>query len=114
MLVRHILKQDLPTSLEDSLKLIEAYKLNPAEIHHLHCIHLIQHNKVILPENPRAYVLLVHFFTFMHLADTFIQRDLSDANSGYTVFFLYQYVCSRVVVGHGGIGTKIMDPHISF
>uniref|UniRef100_A0A673J6Y3 RZZ complex subunit KNTC1/ROD C-terminal domain-containing protein n=1 Tax=Sinocyclocheilus rhinocerous TaxID=307959 RepID=A0A673J6Y3_9TELE len=45
MLVRHILKQDLPTSLEDSLKLIEAYKLNPAEIHHLHCIHLIQHNK---------------------------------------------------------------------
>uniref|UniRef100_A0A671KN10 Kinetochore associated 1 n=1 Tax=Sinocyclocheilus anshuiensis TaxID=1608454 RepID=A0A671KN10_9TELE len=29
MLVRHILKQDLPTSLEDSLKLIEAYKLNP-------------------------------------------------------------------------------------
>ncbi|XP_050966456.1 kinetochore-associated protein 1 isoform X1 [Labeo rohita] len=45
MLVRHILKQDLPSSLEDSLKLIEAYKLNPAEIHHLHCIHLIQHNK---------------------------------------------------------------------
>ncbi|XP_073696057.1 kinetochore-associated protein 1 [Garra rufa] len=45
MLVRHILKQDLSSSLEDSLKLIEAYKLNPAEIHHLHCIHLIQHNK---------------------------------------------------------------------
>ncbi|XP_056103315.1 kinetochore-associated protein 1 isoform X1 [Rhinichthys klamathensis goyatoka] len=45
MLVRHILKQDLPTSLEDSLKLIEAYKLNPAEIHHLHCIQLIQCNK---------------------------------------------------------------------
>ncbi|XP_068077669.1 kinetochore-associated protein 1 isoform X3 [Danio rerio] len=45
MLVRYILKQDLPTSLEDSLKLIEAYKLNPAEFHHLHCIQLIQRNK---------------------------------------------------------------------
>ncbi|KTG31647.1 hypothetical protein cypCar_00036441 [Cyprinus carpio] len=45
MLVRHILKQDLPSSLQDSLKLIQAYKLNPAEIHHLHCIHLIQHSK---------------------------------------------------------------------
>ncbi|XP_051529247.1 kinetochore-associated protein 1 [Myxocyprinus asiaticus] len=45
MLVRHILKQDLPTSLVDSLKLAEAYKLHPAEIHHLHCIHLIQSNE---------------------------------------------------------------------
>ncbi|XP_056314738.1 kinetochore-associated protein 1 [Danio aesculapii] len=45
MLVRYILKQDLPTSLEDSLKLIQAYKLNPAEFHHLHCIQLIKCNK---------------------------------------------------------------------
>ncbi|XP_073716353.1 kinetochore-associated protein 1 isoform X1 [Misgurnus anguillicaudatus] len=45
MLVRHILKQDLSSSLQDSLKLAEAYKLNHAEIYHLHCIQLIQHNR---------------------------------------------------------------------
>uniref|UniRef100_A0A8C1QQ82 Kinetochore associated 1 n=1 Tax=Cyprinus carpio TaxID=7962 RepID=A0A8C1QQ82_CYPCA len=51
MLVRHILKQDLPSSLQDSLKLIQAYKLNPAEIHHLHCIHLIQEKCMALLKN---------------------------------------------------------------
>ncbi|KAI4889407.1 hypothetical protein NFI96_034091 [Prochilodus magdalenae] len=45
MLVRHILKQDLATSLEDSLKLAEAYKLSSSEIHYLHCIQLLEHNK---------------------------------------------------------------------
>ncbi|XP_056602843.1 kinetochore-associated protein 1 [Triplophysa dalaica] len=45
MLVRHILKQDLPSSLQDSLKLAEAYKHHQAKIYHLHCIQLIQHNR---------------------------------------------------------------------
>ncbi|XP_066511842.1 kinetochore-associated protein 1-like [Hoplias malabaricus] len=45
MLVRHILKQDLPTSLEDSLKLAEAYKLSSSEIHYIHCIQLLEHNE---------------------------------------------------------------------
>ncbi|KAL7836428.1 hypothetical protein AOLI_G00277120 [Acnodon oligacanthus] len=45
MLVRHILKQDLPTSLEDSLKLAEAYKLSLSHIYYIHCIQLLEHNK---------------------------------------------------------------------
>ncbi|KAA0716378.1 Kinetochore-associated protein 1 [Triplophysa tibetana] len=45
MLVRHILKQDLPSSLQDSLKLAEAYKHHQTKIYHLHCIQLIQHNR---------------------------------------------------------------------
>ncbi|TRY91813.1 hypothetical protein DNTS_012445, partial [Danionella cerebrum] len=45
MLVRHILKQNLATSLQDSLKLMEAYKLNPIEFYHLHCIHLMHWQK---------------------------------------------------------------------
>uniref|UniRef100_A0AAR2KKM6 RZZ complex subunit KNTC1/ROD C-terminal domain-containing protein n=1 Tax=Pygocentrus nattereri TaxID=42514 RepID=A0AAR2KKM6_PYGNA len=45
MLVRHILKQDLPTSLEDSLKLAEAYKLSSSHIYYIHCIQLLEHNK---------------------------------------------------------------------
>ncbi|XP_028824340.1 kinetochore-associated protein 1 isoform X2 [Denticeps clupeoides] len=36
-LVRHILKQDLPTSLDDSLSLAEAYKLDHCEIYFLYC-----------------------------------------------------------------------------
>uniref|UniRef100_A0AAR2LD09 RZZ complex subunit KNTC1/ROD C-terminal domain-containing protein n=1 Tax=Pygocentrus nattereri TaxID=42514 RepID=A0AAR2LD09_PYGNA len=42
MLVRHILKQDLPTSLEDSLKLAEAYKLSSSHIYYIHCIQLLE------------------------------------------------------------------------
>uniref|UniRef100_A0A8B9JJ35 Kinetochore associated 1 n=1 Tax=Astyanax mexicanus TaxID=7994 RepID=A0A8B9JJ35_ASTMX len=45
MLVRHILKQDLPTSLEDSLKLAEAYKLRSSEIHYIYCIQLLGNNE---------------------------------------------------------------------
>ncbi|XP_062873879.1 kinetochore-associated protein 1 [Trichomycterus rosablanca] len=42
MLVRHILKQDLATSLDDSLKLAEAYKLHSSEIHYAYCIQLLE------------------------------------------------------------------------
>uniref|UniRef100_W5KXF6 Kinetochore associated 1 n=1 Tax=Astyanax mexicanus TaxID=7994 RepID=W5KXF6_ASTMX len=45
MLVRHILKKDLPTSLEDSLKLAEAYKLRSSEIHYIYCIQLLENNE---------------------------------------------------------------------
>ncbi|KAG7318542.1 hypothetical protein KOW79_018297 [Hemibagrus wyckioides] len=44
MLVRHILKQDLATSLEDSLKLVETYKLNSSEIYYIYCIQLLEKN----------------------------------------------------------------------
>lgn len=46
MLVRHILKQDLATSLEDSLKLAETYKLNSSEIYYIYCIQLLEKNEV--------------------------------------------------------------------
>ncbi|TSW89619.1 Kinetochore-associated protein 1 [Bagarius yarrelli] len=45
MLVRHILKQDLSTSLEDSLKLAETYKLNSAEIYYIYHVQLLENNK---------------------------------------------------------------------
>ncbi|XP_053510250.1 kinetochore-associated protein 1 isoform X3 [Ictalurus furcatus] len=45
MLVRHILKQDLATSLEDSLKLAETYKLNSSEIYYIYCIQLLEKNE---------------------------------------------------------------------
>uniref|UniRef100_A0A8D3CAN9 Kinetochore associated 1 n=1 Tax=Scophthalmus maximus TaxID=52904 RepID=A0A8D3CAN9_SCOMX len=40
-LIRYILKQDLPMSLEDSLTLAEAYKLPTLQINYLHLIQLI-------------------------------------------------------------------------
>ncbi|KAM3610515.1 uncharacterized protein V6R79_005093 [Siganus canaliculatus] len=40
-LIRYILKQDLPMSLEDSLTLAEAYKLPTSQINYLYLIHLI-------------------------------------------------------------------------
>ncbi|XP_076843285.1 kinetochore-associated protein 1 isoform X2 [Brachyhypopomus gauderio] len=45
MLVRHIVKQNLPSSLEDSLKLAHTYKLNLNEIHYFHCIRLLELNE---------------------------------------------------------------------
>ncbi|KAL0979386.1 hypothetical protein UPYG_G00184390 [Umbra pygmaea] len=44
-LVRYILKQDLPSSLEDSLKLAGAYKLHTSQIHILYLIQLISQSK---------------------------------------------------------------------
>ncbi|KAJ8005659.1 hypothetical protein DPEC_G00120230 [Dallia pectoralis] len=44
-LVRYILKQDLPSSLEDSLKLAGAYKLPTSQIHILYLIQLISQSK---------------------------------------------------------------------
>uniref|UniRef100_A0A8C8H4A5 Huntingtin-interacting protein 1-related protein n=1 Tax=Oncorhynchus tshawytscha TaxID=74940 RepID=A0A8C8H4A5_ONCTS len=44
-LVRYILKQDLPTSLEDSLKLAGAYKLPTSQIHILYLIQLISQSQ---------------------------------------------------------------------
>ncbi|XP_056145204.1 kinetochore-associated protein 1 [Lampris incognitus] len=44
-LIRYILKQDLPSSLEDSLKLAEAYKLATSQINYLYLIHLIGQGK---------------------------------------------------------------------
>ncbi|KAK7933078.1 hypothetical protein WMY93_003974 [Mugilogobius chulae] len=40
-LIRYILKQNLPSSLEDSLTLAEAYKLPTSQINYLHLIQLI-------------------------------------------------------------------------
>ncbi|KAJ8286257.1 hypothetical protein GJAV_G00036360 [Gymnothorax javanicus] len=40
-LIRYILKQNLPSSLEDALKLAEAYKLPSTQIHFLHFIRLL-------------------------------------------------------------------------
>ncbi|CAJ1068194.1 kinetochore-associated protein 1 [Xyrichtys novacula] len=40
-LIRHIVKQDLPMSLGDSLTLAEAYKLPTSQIHYLYLIQLI-------------------------------------------------------------------------
>ncbi|KAM4577000.1 kinetochore-associated protein 1 isoform 1-T1 [Odontesthes bonariensis] len=42
-LIRYILKQDLPMSLEDSLTLAEAYKLPTSHINYLYLIQLIGH-----------------------------------------------------------------------
>ncbi|KAM3867492.1 kinetochore-associated protein 1 [Diretmus argenteus] len=44
-LIRYILKQDLPLSLEDSLKLAEAYKLPASQINYLYLIQLIGQGK---------------------------------------------------------------------
>ncbi|XP_062307937.1 kinetochore-associated protein 1 [Osmerus eperlanus] len=44
-LVRYILKQDVPSSLEDSLKLSEAYKLPTSQINTLYLIQLIDQGK---------------------------------------------------------------------
>nr|XP_040052202.1 kinetochore-associated protein 1 [Gasterosteus aculeatus aculeatus] len=44
-LIRYILKQDLPMSLQDSLTLAEAYKLPTSQINYLHLIQLIGHSK---------------------------------------------------------------------
>ncbi|KAJ0067724.1 hypothetical protein NL108_010031, partial [Boleophthalmus pectinirostris] len=44
-LIRHILKQNLPSSLEDSLTLAEAYKLPTTHIIYLHLIQLIGQGK---------------------------------------------------------------------
>ncbi|XP_029017996.1 kinetochore-associated protein 1 isoform X2 [Betta splendens] len=44
-LIRYILKQDLPTSLNDSLTLAEAYKLPITQIYYLYLTHLIGQGK---------------------------------------------------------------------
>ncbi|XP_063063837.1 kinetochore-associated protein 1 [Engraulis encrasicolus] len=46
MLVRHILKQNLPSSLEDALCLAKAYQLNPSEIHYLYIQRLLDDAKM--------------------------------------------------------------------
>lgn len=45
-LIRYILKQDLPMSLDDSLTLAEAYKLPTSQIYYLYLIQLITQAKV--------------------------------------------------------------------
>lgn len=45
-LIRYILKQDLPMSLDDSLTLAEAYKLPTSNTHYLYLIQLIAQGKV--------------------------------------------------------------------
>lgn len=44
-LIRYILKQNLPSSLEDSLTLAEAYKLPTSQINYLHLVQLIGQSK---------------------------------------------------------------------
>lgn len=45
-LIRYILKQDLPTSLDDSLMLAEAYKFPTPQIHYFYVIQLTSQEKV--------------------------------------------------------------------
>ena len=45
-MVRYILKQDVPSSLEDALKVAEAYMLPKDEIYSLRIIDLIDREKV--------------------------------------------------------------------
>uniref|UniRef100_A0AAQ6AG83 Kinetochore associated 1 n=1 Tax=Amphiprion ocellaris TaxID=80972 RepID=A0AAQ6AG83_AMPOC len=47
-LIRYILKQDVPTSLEDSLTLADAYKLPTSQINYLYLIQLIGQGKETL------------------------------------------------------------------
>ncbi|XP_067911152.1 kinetochore-associated protein 1 isoform X2 [Heterodontus francisci] len=44
-LVKFILKQDLPSSLDDALKVVHAYLLTPAEVYFLHLKHLASNDK---------------------------------------------------------------------
>ncbi|KAL2103881.1 hypothetical protein ACEWY4_000749 [Coilia grayii] len=46
MLVRHILRENLPSSLEDALCLAKAYQLNRAEIHFLYILRLLEDAKM--------------------------------------------------------------------
>ncbi|XP_041954273.1 kinetochore-associated protein 1 isoform X1 [Alosa sapidissima] len=46
MLVRHILRQNLSTSLEDALCLAKAYQLNPSQIHYLYILQLLDNDKM--------------------------------------------------------------------
>lgn len=45
-LIKYILKQDLPTSLDDSLMLAAAYKFPTPEIHYLYVVQLTTQGKV--------------------------------------------------------------------
>lgn len=49
MLVKHILKQDLASSLEDALKVAQVYKLSNSQIYFLYIIQLIGQAKVNKP-----------------------------------------------------------------
>lgn len=46
-LVKYILKQDTPTSLEDALKMVEAYMLPTMEVYILRMIDLIDKERVL-------------------------------------------------------------------
>lgn len=45
-LVKYILKQDTPTSLEDALKIVAAYMLSTVEVYTLRMIDLIDKGRV--------------------------------------------------------------------
>lgn len=57
-MVRYILKQDVPSSLEDALKVAEAYMLPKDEIYSLRIIDLIDREQVW-----KVYIIL----TFIHM-----------------------------------------------
>ncbi|ELK14297.1 Kinetochore-associated protein 1 [Pteropus alecto] len=51
--VRYILKQDVPSSLEDALKVAQAYMLSDDEIYSLRIIDLIDRDQKVLGSHPR-------------------------------------------------------------
>uniref|UniRef100_A0A8C7Z607 Kinetochore associated 1 n=1 Tax=Oryzias sinensis TaxID=183150 RepID=A0A8C7Z607_9TELE len=70
-LIRYILKQDLPTSLQDSLTLAEAYKLPTSLINYLHLIQLVGQHKVLSVlkrlSSPEAECVIEHLASWARL-----------------------------------------------
>ena len=73
-LIRYILKQDLPMSLEDSLTLAEAYKLPTSQINYLHLIQLIGKGKVcwwVWKNDITKFYIVYLYFNSWHVSRTF-------------------------------------------
>ena len=61
-MVRYILKQDVPSSLEDALKVAEAYMLPKDEIYSLRIIDLIDREQVKVLYHSYFYPYMVSLF----------------------------------------------------
>ena len=61
-MVRYILKQDVPSSLEDALKVAEAYMLPKDEIYSLRIIDLIDREQVKALYHSYFYPYMVSLF----------------------------------------------------
>uniref|UniRef100_A0A3B3B568 Kinetochore associated 1 n=1 Tax=Oryzias melastigma TaxID=30732 RepID=A0A3B3B568_ORYME len=70
-LIRYILKQDLPMSLDDSLTLADAYKLPTSQINYLYLIQLIGQHKVLSVlkrlSSPEAECVIEHLTSWAQL-----------------------------------------------